>query len=297
MAADAQPRLDLVVATVDRTDDLERLLVSLEAQTHTGFRLVVVDQNADERVERILAAHPLLEALRLRSARGLSRARNAALPHLEAELVAFPDDDCAYPSDLLERVVGRFAAEPELGILSGRAAAADGVTAGRWPRGPAAVTPDTVWHAANSHTIFLRRSAVERVGGFDEALGLGAGTAWSSGEEIDYLVRALRLGVRMEYDPSLVVTHPVKPVTAEELVALGRRDGASVGYVLARNGYPVSTIARMLARPGLGAVLSLALLDGTRARFHAATLAGRLSGLGAGARATRRSPRGARASR
>ena len=161
-------------------------------------------------------------------------------PHLEAELVAFPDDDCAYPSDLLERVVARFAAEPELGILSGRAAAADGATAGRWPRGPAAVTPDTVWHAANSHTIFLRRSAVERVGGFDEALGLGAGTAWSSGEEIDYLVRALRLGVRMEYDPSLVVTHPVKPVTAEELVALGRRDGASVGYVLARNGYPVS---------------------------------------------------------
>ena len=105
MAADAQPRLDLVVATVDRTDDLERLLVSLEAQTHTGFRLVVVDQNADERVDRILAAHPLLEALRLRSARGLSRARNAALPHLEAELVAFPDDDCAYPSDLLEESV------------------------------------------------------------------------------------------------------------------------------------------------------------------------------------------------
>ena len=112
------------------------------------------------------------------------------------------------------------------------------------------MTPDTVWHSARTRTrSSCAARVVERVGAFDEALGLGAGTPWSSGEEIDYLVRALRLGVRMEYDPSLVVTHPVKPVTPAELVALGRRDGASVGYVLARNGYPARTVARMLVAP------------------------------------------------
>ena len=295
MAAAEQLRLDLVVATVDRTDDLERLLGSLASQTHTAFRLVVVDQNEDARVTALLAAHPTLATLHLRSARGLSRARNAALPHLEADLVAFPDDDCSYPPDLLARVAARFAADPGLGILSGRAAAADGATAGRWPSEPGTVTRDTVWHAANSHTIFLRRTVLERVGAFDEELGLGAGTPWSSGEEIDLLVRALRLGVRMEYDPSLVVTHPLKAVSPAELVALGRRDGAGVGYVLARNAYPARACARMLVRPCLGVVASLALLDGTRTRFHAATLAGRLSGLRAG-RARRRSPRGAPAS-
>jgi GT2 family glycosyltransferase len=159
------------------------------------------------------------------------------------------------------------------------------------------VTPDTVWHTANSHTTFIRRTVLERVGGFDEELGLGAGTPWSSGEEIDLLVRALRLDVRMAYDPSLVVTHPVKPVSPDALAALGRRDGASVGYVLGRNAYPARAVARMLVRPYLGALVSLVLLDGTRARFHAATLAGRLSGLREGARARRRSPRGAPASR
>lgn len=295
MAAAEHLRLDLVVATVDRTDDLARLLGSLASQTHTAFRLVVVDQNEDGRVAALLAAHPTLARLHLRSARGLSRARNAALPHLEADLVAFPDDDCSYPPDLLARVAARFAADPGLGILSGRAAAADGAAAGRWPSEPGTVTRDTVWHTANSHTIFLRRSVLERVGGFDEELGLGAGTPWSSGEEIDLLARALGHGVRMAYDPSVVVTHPVKTVSPDELVALGRRDGASVGYVLARNAYPARARARMLVRPCLGAVASLALLDGTRARFHAATLAGRLSGLRAGA-ARRRSPRGAPAS-
>src|SRR4029078_6931197 len=36
-------RFDLVVATVERTDDLDSLLSSLDAQTHRAFRVVVVD--------------------------------------------------------------------------------------------------------------------------------------------------------------------------------------------------------------------------------------------------------------
>ena len=281
-------RFDLVVATVDRTDDLRALLASLAAQTHDDFRLVVVDQNEDDRVARVVAEHPGLEALRVRSPRGLSRARNAALPHLTGHLVAFPDDDCVYPPDLLDRVARRFAADPGLGGLSGRPAAADGRVVGRWPANALPITPETVWHRTNSHTIFFRREVVERVGAFDEALGLGSGTPWSSGEEIDYVVRALRLRWRIEYDPALVVTHPVKPVSADDLVALGRRDGGSVGYVLAKNRYPARVVARMLARPALAAVASLVLLDVTLARFHAAALAGRLEGLAAGRRAATR---------
>ncbi len=286
--ADHDVRFDLVVATVDRTDDLAALLDDLEEQTHRSFRLVVVDQNADERVGRVLEAHPGLDVLRLRSERGLSRARNAALGELTADVVGFPDDDCRYHPGLLERVAARFAEDRALGGVSGRPVAADGRTAGRWPERPDVITRDTVWHTANSHTIFLRREVVESVGDFDEALGLGSGTPWSSGEEIDYLVRALRSGTRIEYDPSIVITHPVKPVTPDALVELGRRDGGSVGYVLARNRYPARTVARMLVRPAAGAVVSLVLLDTTRARFHAATLGGRLRGLRAGARARSR---------
>ena len=92
----SEVRFDLVVATVDRTDDLALLLASLAAQEHRAFRVLVVDQNADDRVEPLLARHPELDVLHLRSARGLSRARNAALPRLEAEIVGFPDDDCSY---------------------------------------------------------------------------------------------------------------------------------------------------------------------------------------------------------
>ena len=73
-------RFDLVVATVDRTDDLEALLASLAEQTHDGFRLVVVDQNDDDRIAPLLAEYHVLDALHLRSRRGRSRARHHALP-------------------------------------------------------------------------------------------------------------------------------------------------------------------------------------------------------------------------
>jgi GT2 family glycosyltransferase len=246
---------DLVVATVDRVDELGRLLDSLERQTHKAFRVLLVDQNEDDRVEDVLAAHPSLGVERLRSGRGLSRARNAALPRLEADAVAFPDDDCTYPADLLERVAQRLAP-------------LDGVT-GRepwWPAGAAMLTRQNLWNRAISFTIFLRREVVERVGTFDETLGLPL----RSGEETDYLIRALDAGARIAYDPTLVVEHPQK---ATDPSRIGSRDGASMGYILRKHRYPRRTVARMLARPAGGM-----LLNPRQAGFHLATLRGRLRG-------------------
>jgi len=217
--------------------------------------VLVVDQNDDDRVESVLGHHASLRVERLRAPHGLSRARNEALPHLQADVVAFPDDDCIYPDDLLERVAARLA-----GL--------DGVT-GRepwWTAEAATLTRDNLWNRAISFTIFLRRELVERVGAFDERLGLPS----SSGEEIDYLIRALDADARIEYDPAIVVVHPQKPSDPGQV---GARDGASIGYLLRKHRYPQRDLMRMLLRPAAGV-----LLDPARARFHVATLRGRLRG-------------------
>jgi GT2 family glycosyltransferase len=239
---------DLVVATVGRTTELKRFLESLEAQTHRDFHLFVVDQNENDRVTALLPEG----SVRLQSEPGLSRARNAALPHLTADAVAFPDDDCVYPPDLLERVAARLA---PLDGLTGREP--------WWTTGAAVLTRDNLWNRAISFTIFLKRDVVERVGPFDERLGLPS----SSGEEIDYLIRALDAGARIEYDPTIVVEHPRKRAD------VATRDGESIGYVLRKHRYSRKTVARMLLRPAAGM-----LVHPHRARFHAATLRGRWRG-------------------
>ena len=267
------PSFDLVVATVGRVDDLGRLLDSLERQTHRAFAVRVVDQNEDDRLRQVLAAHPGLDLAHVRSQRGLSRARNAVLGSLDADVVAFPDDDCTYPEGLLERVARRLDEDPGLDGVTGRAAAPDGASSPSWKSESAALTRENLWNRAISFTIFLRRELVARVGAFDEQLGLGSGTPWHSGEEIDYLVRAVDAGARIEYDPSLVVTHEVR-----DDGDLGFRDGASIGYLLHKHRYPPRVLARMLARPVGGVAVSLARRDRERAGFHAATLRGRLAG-------------------
>lgn len=267
------PSFDLVVATVERTDELRRFLDSVVAQEYPDVRIVVVDQNEDDRLAAILASYPL-EVERLRTPRGLSRARNAALPLLEADLVAFPDDDCSYPPSLLARIAERLAAAPDLSGLTGRAADASGRSARSWKPDPAILTDDDLWNRAISFAIFLRRDVVETVGTFDEELGLGSGRSWSSGEEIDYLVRAVRAGARVLYDPSLVVTHEIR----DDDAAIGERDGASIGYLLGKHRYPTRVVLRMLVRPLGGALLSFVRLDGERGRYYLATFRGRVRG-------------------
>jgi GT2 family glycosyltransferase len=276
------PTWDLVVCTVGRTEELSRLLDSLERQTHRAFRVLLVDQNDDDRVGSVVSGHPALDIVRLSSPRGLSHARNTALPNLSAELVAFPDDDCGYPPDLLEQVARRFAEEPALDGLTGRDADQAGRGSRLWPSEPGTVTVENVWYHGLSAAVALRRGLVERVGPFDERLGLGAETPWSSGEEVDYLIRALRLGARVEYEPDFAVEHELGRREAADLRSLGRRDGGSVGYLLRKHGYPARTVARMLLRPVGGTALSLLRLDPSRARFHLATLRGRLAGYAAG---------------
>ena len=140
------------------------------------------------------------------------------------------------------------------------------------------LTRANLWNRAISFTIFLRSELVRRVGAFDEQLGLGSDQAWSSGEEVDYLVRAIDVGAQIEYDPSLTVVHPDKSSSRAGLQAIGARDGASVGYILRKHRYSLAVVGGMMARPIGGAVLAVARLDGTRARFHLSTLRGRLLG-------------------
>ncbi len=267
------PSFDLIVATVSRTDELGRFLDSVEAQDAMRVRVLVADQNDDARLESVLRGRSV-EVEHVRARRGLSRARNAVLPLVDADIVAFPDDDCVYPPALLSTVAARFASDPALDGIAGRAEDQHGASSGSWKTDRALLTSDNLWNRANAATIFLRRELVARVGTFDEQLGLGSGEPWSSGEETDYLIRAVRAGARIEYDPSLVVVHDVRADDAR----IGLRDGASVGYLLRKHRYPPRVLARMFTKPLGGAVLALVRRDVPRARYYGASFRGRIRG-------------------
>jgi GT2 family glycosyltransferase len=264
---------DLVVATVGRTDELARFLDSVAAQDYPSVRAILVDQNEDARLDAAVRGRPF-PIERIRGPLGLSRARNAGLALVTGDLVAFPDDDCVYPPGLLSRVAERVDADPGLEGLTGRSQDAHGRSAASWKHDRVILTDDNHWNRAISFTIFLRRELVEALGPFDEELGLGSGRPWASGEETDYVIRAVRSGARIEYEPSLVVEHDMRFDDAR----IGARDGASVGYLLRKHRYPLRVTSRMFVRPVGGIAHSLLHGDVARSKYQFATLRGRVRG-------------------
>jgi glycosyltransferase involved in cell wall biosynthesis len=200
--------LSLVLATLGRTDEISRLFKSVVVGRDAPVEVIVVDQNSDDRLTTALAVGRALgldiQQLRIAPRRGLSLARNEGLRHVRYSIVAFPDDDCWYESNVCQSVIDKFAARPRI----------DGLVA-RWGdrhdgQGPGQLlNPDRQRSFAGipiaSICLFLRTDAVIAVGGFDENLGVGT---WAgSSEETDLVFRLLEKEHQFEYCPDILVRH------------------------------------------------------------------------------------------
>jgi glycosyltransferase involved in cell wall biosynthesis len=272
-------KFTLILATVGRTREVARFLESLDAQSERDFELIVVDQNGDERLAPVLERwRGLFPIVYLRSQPGLSRARNLALAHVRGEIVAFPDDDCWYPADLLLRVAYFLDAHVHVDGLNGRAVDRDGAARGRWARDAGPLTRLGVFNRSISYAIFLRRTVIERVGRFDETLGLGAATPWQGGEDWDYQIRALDAGFRLHYRPEVLVYHDRLPPLDDQIVARTYRMSRGSGRILRRHRYPLWYVAWWFAGSLGLTLLALAQTDALRARYHWKSLMGKLEG-------------------
>lgn len=276
--------ISLIVATIDRVTELDRLFSSLERQSHKDFEVLVVDQNPDDRLAAILDKHPSLAVRHFRSAKGLSRARNVGLPRVQGDIVAFPDDDCWYPEDLLANVNAWFEAHPEFAGLLTILRDSDGKTVGpRWPTAPRSCTKEDIGVYARSPNGFLRRQAIETIGFFNEDLGVGADTRYQSGEEFDYFARPLDLGMKVWYEPSLTVHHP-DVHSMERMLRKTYLYSMGAAYVIRLHRLSPAYFARRVTRSVGGAMVNLIRGNPAVAYSYLLRTAGYLRGYFFGAR-------------
>jgi glycosyltransferase involved in cell wall biosynthesis len=273
-------KFSLIMATQGRTQEIERFLSCLDAQSDRDFELIVVDQNPDDRLSTLLNPYQLrFPVMHLRSERGVSRARNVGLRYVSGEVVGFPDDDCWYPPDLLERVSEYLHERSDLHGITGRVTDWEGTFDARFDRSSGLLNRCNAWQRTAAVCLFIRYPVVEAIGKFDETLGPNSGTIWGGGEDIEYALRALQAGFKIHYDPALVVFHP-NPLKYGYQNALGRAYcyGAGIGRVWRKYEYPLWLVAYHLLRPTGGALLSLITGRLDKARYHWSAFRGRLRG-------------------
>jgi glycosyltransferase involved in cell wall biosynthesis len=254
------PTFSLICCTLGRQEPLRRLLNSLVRQSFRDFDIVVVDQNAPGVLDALLERYRAeLAIVHVRSAPGLSLARNAGLAQARGRLIAFPDDDCWYVPDTLRDVVERLDSMPSVAIVTGRTSDEQGrASVSPFLDAAAPITRRNYLMCGNSNCIFFRREVFAQIGHFDIRLGVGSRSPFQSGEEADMLLRALEAGLSARYFPDLPVRHDqVDGAITDAQIRRARAYGRGFGALLRKHRFPPVEIAYRVARPLLGAGLHL----------------------------------------
>lgn len=270
------------MATVGRAAELAQLLESLRQQTYRRFEVIIVDQNPDDRVGRVIAASGKgLAIVHLHSDPGVSLARNVGLAQARGQIISYPDDDCWYPPDLLANVA-RFLVKTNFDGVAGREVDATGTPPRGWDSTAGLITRFNVWRRAKGFSFFVRHEVASQVGSFDEQLGPGSPTPWGAGEDTDYVLRAVEARFRIWYAPSIFVFHPFFPYPrrfgSPEWIDRAYTYGRGVGRVMRKHHYPLWFVAYYWLRPLVGSLVEGLRGGAQGGRYHLKVLSGRVRG-------------------
>jgi GT2 family glycosyltransferase len=216
----AAPFISVVICTRERPDRLEACLRSLDRQQYPRFEVVVVDNAPPGAAARVPRRHRYVAEPRA----GLSWARNAGIAAASGDIIAFLDDDEEPDDHWLAALAGGFARGGDIGCVTGMIVPgrldtpvqewfewcgghskgrgfSPAVFSRRGPQSPLFPLPP---FGAGGNMAF-RREALERIGGFDVAMG--AGTPARASEDTLALTLVLLAGYRIAYEPAALVRH------------------------------------------------------------------------------------------
>ena len=191
------PAVSVIMPAYNVAPYIDAAIGSVRRQTFTDLELVIVDDGSTDRTYEVARRHADSDR-RIRLVRqengGLSAARNTAMRHSTAPVLAILDSDDLWAPTFLEKQLAMLAADPGIDIVTGNA----WVLGGPQDRTPARPypdprpQPDLVSILADELSVFVmslfRRRVSDIIGHFDESL--------RTNEDYDFWVRAAIAGFR-----------------------------------------------------------------------------------------------------
>jgi len=212
-AAQALPLTSLIIPSRGRPDLLLETVQSILAGDQVPSELIIMDQSD--------VAHPVL--MNLKTERpcqihyqqcepwGVSYGRNQGIGRARYELLILIDDDVLVEPGWLCALVKALTAGGPSTVVTGQVRPAQAEAPGSFvPSTKVEATPNVYTQHADEDVLFsnnmaLYRSAINRVGLFDERLG--PGTRFGTAEDNDLGFRLLEANYRIQYVPEAVVYH------------------------------------------------------------------------------------------
>ena len=214
LAPPRAPRVSVVINTYNRARHLETCLATLRRQTYRNFEVVVINGPSTDNTAEILKRFEGQIRVAETTRRVLGVSRNLGIEQTSGELVAFIDDDAIADPHWLAELVKPFS-DPAVGAAGGlvyrmngqdiefRNGIIDPEGFVEWNRpqpGQHWTWKDGFLNTVSGNNCIFRRSALEAIGGFDEAIEYYH-------DEADVVMRLAAQGLRTVHCPSAVVYH------------------------------------------------------------------------------------------
>ena len=230
------PNVTVAICTKDRPDWVARLLSSLlPLRTKHPFEVLVVDNApSDARTKEVCSKADVRYVHE--PVPGLNFGRNRAMAEATGEVIAYLDDDVVVDPGWFEGLLRAWRENPDAGLITGlvmplrldSAAQVLFELRGGFRRGfhrlrygrtafLDRLQPFGAGKFGAGANMSMRRSLIQKLGGFDEALDTGR--PLPGGGDLDVFFRVLQAGSILAYEPRMAVFHDHR----EDLRVLARQ--------------------------------------------------------------------------
>lgn len=200
------PKVSIIIATLGRTMELDRVLNSVKNSTYKLVEVIIVDQNEDLSLASIIEKYSkILNIKYVRSSqKGVGINKNIGYEYCEGDIVTFSDDDSYYDIDTIEKAVmllqnfDAISGRPWCPIINQKSLI-------RSPNEGAEINAFNYFNATIEFAMFWKKITLENVGLWDETLGVGG--RWGSEGGADLVIRSLKKGAKIQYFSELIIFH------------------------------------------------------------------------------------------
>lgn len=251
MSENTGQSVTVAICTRRRPSFLIRVLESVDAQTaKPAETLVVVNLPADEQLSAALRERFSHARVIFESKEGLDFARNRALREATGEWVLFVDDDVVLDSSTVERLGSSIAVHANAAVINGRVVPLSLQHAGQrlfeanagfdcgtqprklsrngwlpWTRNPI----HRVVSIGSGCCMAVHRERALAIGGFDEALDLGA--ALGGGGDLDFYWRTVQSGKSVVYEPHILAKHEHRTEIEGAVTQIGQHQAGLIVFL------------------------------------------------------------------
>ena len=227
---EAMPTLSICMVSLNCRQVIEDCLVSLRRSRFRDFEIIVADNGSGDGTIEYLRAQPDVRLIENGWNAGFTKSTNQCIAASSGKYVLWLNTDTVLREDSLGSLVAFMEAHPAAGVVGPKVLNADGSFQPQckrglptpfaslcyalgidrvWPRNPAvsryllrSIPNDqtSMVTAVSGCCLMTRREVIETVGPLDEAM-------FGFGEDLDWCVRASKLGSEVWYYPGSVITH------------------------------------------------------------------------------------------